>query len=187
MNMGMRATIAAAGLVSLLALTACESPAPYAPLDGNSTGYTDQRIAANRWRVTFTGNSVTPRETVETYLMRRAAEVTEQSGYRWFVFDTRDTQAHTSYHTEFDPWVGWGGWHRGFGWYGWYGPPGYADTYSTTRFQAYAEIVMLTPEQAKGEPRAIEASDVLNHLVPSAPMGAPPPAPPPGSAPPRSY
>ena len=43
---------------------------------GQPTGYTDRQLSDNRWRVTFTGNSVTPRETVEDDLLLRAAEVT---------------------------------------------------------------------------------------------------------------
>jgi hypothetical protein len=46
-----------------------------------------------------------------------------------------------------------------------------------TRYEAYAEIVLLTDEQAKNEPRAIRAQDVLDHIGPAAyapPPGAPP-------------
>jgi hypothetical protein len=167
-------TFLAAGLVSLLALGGCETPAPFAPRDGNSTGYTDERLATNRWRVTFTGNAATPRETVEDFLLLRSAQVTLQAGYKWFVFDTRDTHAKTYYHTEFDGpgWGGFGGFHRHFGWYGAFGPDA-ADSYPTTDYEAYAEIVMLTPEQAKAEPRAIDANDVVAHITPPPP---PPPA-----------
>ena len=42
------------------------------------------RLSDNRWRVTFTGNSVTPRETVENYLLLRAAEVTLAAGHQPF-------------------------------------------------------------------------------------------------------
>ncbi len=60
------------GTLGFLVLTACTAPAPYAPREpGGNTGYTDQRLDENRYRVTFTGNSVTPRETVEDYLLLR--------------------------------------------------------------------------------------------------------------------
>lgn len=170
------------GTLGLLALTACSSPTPYAPREpGGTTGYTDQRLEQNRYRVTFTGNSVTRRETVEDYLLLRAAEVTLQSGFRYFVFDTRDTEAKTSYRSDFVGWPGWRG--RGF-WYrhSWpYGDPfgpsfDTVDTYPITRYQAYAEIVMLTPEQAKDETRALDAREVVDHIGAAA---APPPPPPP--------
>jgi hypothetical protein len=166
----MHRTFLAAGLLAALAVAGCEQPAAFVPRDGNSTGYTDARLGANRYRVTFTGNAATSRETVENYLMLRAAQVTLQAGYKWFVFDTRDTRAKTSYHTEFDgpPWGP--GFHHRFGWYGW--GPDYVDSYPTTDYEAYAEIVLLTPEQAKNEPRAIDANDVVAHLTPPPPPPA---------------
>ncbi|HEU0095810.1 MAG TPA: hypothetical protein VFQ52_05105, partial [Rhizomicrobium sp.] len=76
-------------------LAGCATPSPYAPrLQGQATGYTDRALAQNRYRITFTGNSVTPRETVESFLLLRAAEVTRAAGYSNFVFDTRNTKAH---------------------------------------------------------------------------------------------
>lgn len=162
-------------LVLAAMVAACETATPYQPRSDQG-GYSDQRLGENRYRVTFVGNAVTSRETVEDYLLLRAAQVTAQSGYHWFVFDTRDTQAHTRYHTDFQGWPGWpGGFHR-FGWYWHDWDYGYADTYPTTRYDAYAEIVMLTPDQAKKEPRALNADDVIAHLTPP-----PPPAPAPKS------
>jgi len=160
------------GLAGVLLLAACETAAPYQPRDEHhSTGYTDQRLGANRYRVTFAGNAATPRETVENYLLLRAAQVTLQSGYRWFVFDTRDTETKTYYHTYFEGYPGYG-FHR-FGWY-WHDwdYADSADSYPTTRYDAYAEIVMLTPEQARSETRALDANDVAARLTP------PPPPPP---------
>jgi hypothetical protein len=165
MRFRVRGALATASLVSFFTLTGCEHPASFAPLEGHSTGYTDERLGATRWRVTFIGNSVTNRRTVEDYLLLRAAQVTQQSGYRWFVFDTRDTQAHTAYHTDFEGWPG--GFYRPFGWY-WHDWD-YADTYSTTRYEAYAEIVLLTPLQARNEPRAVDANDIIAHLMPPPP------------------
>ena len=52
-------------ILSLLVLAGCATPAPYAPR-GPGPGHRLYRPANcrdNRWRVTFTGNSVTPRET----------------------------------------------------------------------------------------------------------------------------
>ncbi len=109
-------------------------------------GYSDQELTHNRYRVTFTGNSETPRETVEDYLLRRAAEVTLKAGYDAFLFDTRNTKAKTTYMSTFTGWPGWGGY--GWYWHSWaYGPygPGPLDMDSTsrpiTRYHAYAEIV----------------------------------------------
>ena len=165
--------ILAAGL-----LTACMGPTPYQPrLEGQSTGYTDRALTQNRYRVTFTGNSATPRETVESYLLLRAAEVTRAAGYASFMFDTRNTKANRSFQTiPYGPdpfWgPGYGGWGRrgGFGYWGGWGFP-YEPNYDVvvhTNYDAYAEIVMLTPDQAAKEPRAISAGDVIAHIGPEA-------------------
>src|ERR1700712_2719982 len=82
-------------------LSACMAPAAYAPRrPGETTGYTDRELTPGRFRVTFTGNSVTARDTVENYLLLRAAEVTLASGGTHFLFDERDTRARTTVHAD---------------------------------------------------------------------------------------
>jgi hypothetical protein len=147
-----------------VALAACQSPARYGPKEPNiGTGYTDQQLAANRYRITFTGNAATKREAVENYLLFRAAEVTAQTSYPYFLFDTRDTEAKTTYQTSLDagpPWRGRGWYHHSWAW------DGDVSTRTVTSYEAFAEIVLLTAEQAKSEPRALEAKDVLAHVGP---------------------
>ena len=180
--------ILAAGL-----LAGCMTPTPYAPrLEGQRTGFTDRALTQNRYRVTFTGNTITPRETVESYLLLRAAEVTRAAGYSAFIFDTRNTRANQSYQTipyagGPDPYFGPGfrpgfgsGFGSGFGpgWglrggFGYWGGLGFAydpmvDVVVRTNYEGYAEIVMLTPEQAAKEPRAINAREVISHIGPEA-------------------
>jgi hypothetical protein len=157
-------------------LAGCMTPTPYAPrTEGQRTGYTDRALTDTRYRVTFTGNSVTPRDTVENYLLLRAAEVTRAAGFSTFMFDTRNTKANHTYdampyggpsgpyfgfHHGFGGWGGWGGW--GFA----YDPE--VDVVVRTNYEAYAEIVLLTPAQAAREPRSINAADVISHLGPDA-------------------
>ena len=162
--------------LGLLVLSGCATPAPYAQRGtGQDTGYTDRQISDNRWRVTFTGNSVTPRETVENDLLLRAAEVTLAAGQSHFLFDTRDTQSQTRYDaipTGPEPGFGFRGYwrfHPHWG-YGAFGPD--VDIVASTKYESYAEIVLLTDAQAAHEPRAVDARAVIAHL-------APPPAPPP--------
>ena len=163
-----------AGLVAVtaLVLTACQAPASYAPRDQHSgSGYTDQQLAANRYRITFTGNSSTQRETVENYLLLRAAEVTLQAGYPNFMFDDRDTEAKTTYHsTTLDAWPAW----RGRRWYrhnwDWDND---VTTRAVTSYEAYAEIVLLTGKQAADEPQALAAQDVISHIGPLVPPPKP--------------
>ena len=42
------------------------------------------------------------------------------------------------------------------------------DVVVRTNYEAYAEIVLLTPAQAAREPRSINAADVITHLDPDA-------------------
>jgi hypothetical protein len=87
-------------VAALVLLAACTTPTPYQPMaEGRSDGFSDTQIASDRYRVAFTGNSRTPRETVDLYLLYRAAEVTLENGGDGFVFTTRDTKTRTSYVT----------------------------------------------------------------------------------------
>ena len=180
-------------LGAVLLLFGCMTPTPYAPrLAGQTTGYTDRSLAQNRYRVTFTGNSATPREAVESYLLLRAAEVAQAAGYNHFVFDTRNTNVSTRFQTTpgfGDPFYGGyggyggfgrrsgfsfgtgfgfgsGGYGRGFGSGFGFGYNSGGDISTRTNYEAYAEIVLLTPEQAKQETRALSAADVIKHLGP---------------------
>ena len=156
-------------------LAGCMTPTPYAPrTQGEKTGYTDRALTQTRYRVTFTGNSVTPRETVESFLLLRAAEVTRAAGYSAFMFDTRNTHANHTYDAvPYGPPGPYGGlgFRRGFGrgWGGWgfaYDPA--VDVVVRTNYDAYAEIVLLSPDQAAKEPRSVNAADVITHLGPDA-------------------
>ena len=171
--MGNNAYIARTLLICFM-MTACATTGPtYKPMGpGETVGYTDIQLTPNRYRVSFSGGSGTKRTDVENYLLRRSAEVTAQAGYSYFVFDTRSMEASTYYRATFDtapvfgpaPWYGagplyWSSWAYPAMWSG--------DVIPVTRYTAYAEIVMLTTEQAANRPEAIPARDVLDRLVPA--------------------
>jgi hypothetical protein len=154
-----------AGLTVMFLVSCAAEPRYYGPKQpGESVGYTDS------------GNSATARDMVENFLLMRAAEVTLQSGYSHFLFDARDTKAKTTYLSDFTGWPGWGG---GWYWHSWPdafgGPPfdAQAESRPITKFEAYAEIVMLTPVEAAKETRAIDARQIIARL---GPLVAPPPA-----------
>jgi hypothetical protein len=168
--------------VAPMALAACETATPYQPFDrGNATygGFRDQKIDADRYRVTFSGNSLTSRETVETYLLYRSAELTLSSGYDWFeMVDRATNRDRTVYQDPFygRPGYAWGYWrpswrfHGGFGWRTWdpyWGDPFWADQYQAVdRFDAEAEIVMHHGPKPEGEARAFDAHEVTANLGP---------------------
>lgn len=73
-------TTAAAAIV----VTVAGCATPYQSL-GVRGGYSDYRISADVFSVSFRGNSSTREETVEKYLLRRASEVTPEHGFNYFV------------------------------------------------------------------------------------------------------
>lgn len=177
--------------VGALILAGCATPTAYAPVGyaGQSGGYSEQRLQADRWSVAFTGNSLTSRETVETYLLYRAAELTVQSGYDWFITDYRATDADTRFYASRDPWGSslynpywdrygtfWGPrwrFYRGGYWSRW--DPWYrdVDVRQVTRYEAHAEIVMGRGAEPSSENHAFNAREIIQNLGPRVTRPAP--------------
>lgn len=163
-----------------LTLSACETATPYQPLQKGtavSGGFTDQRLDDNHYTVTFSGNTATSRQTVETYLLYRAAQLTVEAGYDWFEPIARHTSKEQTTYIDADPFYGpgyaWGGWRpywRYYGGYGWGGWGGYgyggATIQSVQQFQATAEIVMRRGPKPDANPRALDARAVMTNLGP---------------------
>ena len=74
--------IVVVALISLL--SACVTATPYQPAEPRGFGYSEERLDQNKYRVSFKGNSLTRRETVEDYLLYRAAELNEHFGSHEF-------------------------------------------------------------------------------------------------------
>lgn len=175
-----------AGITLLgLALGACTNSPLYKPQASKSgSGYSEQQLDANQYRVTFTGKRSTSRQRVEDGLMLRAAEVTREAGFSHFLVNNRETEREGDWFGR-DPW-GWDYGPRfalsygiGGGRYGFYDPFHYRfgfyhDRFDESRFVASADITMLTAAQASSEPSAIEAASVIANL---GPLLAPPPPP----------
>ncbi len=85
--------VAIAGIV-LLITAGCATPYQQHGFRG---GYSDARIGQNTVLVSFKGNGHTSKERVQLYLLYRCAEVTRQYGYDYFVITSGDTEARTSY------------------------------------------------------------------------------------------
>jgi hypothetical protein len=150
-------------------LAACATQTPYQPA-ADGYGFQEQRIENNRVRITFRGNTLTDRETVETYMLYRAAEVTQQSGYDYFIVANRDTEEHSrlqgmgGYRPRFgfDYWYfsarrGWSPWYDPF----WDEPMSYREV---TRYEAMAEIAMFHGQKPADDPSAFSASEVIANL-----------------------
>lgn len=156
----------------LLILAACAVETPYMPSEGRY-GYSEQPIEENRFRVTFTGNPSTPRETVQNYLLYRAAELTVQEGFDYFTIVDRDVERSTRYysHAYVDD-FGFGYHrHRHRGRYGHrriFGPRYVSgSSYPINEYSGTADIVMSEGEKPADEPNAYDALDVLQRLQPA--------------------
>ena len=159
----------APGLVSMLLavlLGGCATPTLYGPADaGSDYGYREQQIESDRYRVTFAGNALTDRDTVENYLLYRAAELTLDRGYDYFVVFDRDIEAKTRYVYSFSAFPGYGH-YRLYGSFRGYGAGIAADgqAWPRTRYEAVANIVMYPGEPDRGNVKAFEAREVLRYL-----------------------
>ena len=173
-------------VASLLAvgigLSTCVTPTPYQPAV-ERYGYSEQQIETGRFKISFSGNSLTDQATVENYLLFRAAEITVESGNDYFVVADRDTNERTTYratpsyypyshfHYSFfyhhNPYYGYGPYGRYGRFGGGYGL-GY-DSYSRpiTRYTATADIVSYQGEKPQDNASAYDARDVMRTLGPS--------------------
>ena len=177
---------AIAAILTASGLAACATATPYQPnVRGQSVsgGYTDQRITENRFKVNFNGNSLTSRDTVERYLLFRAAELTLDQGYDGFVLADREVNRDSR--TYYDPpaggrfGYGYGYWRPSwryfgprYGWRAW--DPFYSNRFwaddmdmrTVTRFEANAEIVMYRGASSAPAEQTFNAREVIANLGP---------------------
>ena len=187
----------AALATTTLMVAGCATETRYRPATGqgfNRQGYSERMIEPGRFLVSFAGNSVTSRDTVERYLFYRAAELTLQQGFDYFVMADRDTNLQSR--TFSTPGVGgpwgyggfggywgpsWRYWGRGFGWRSW--DPWYGggfgggfgggpwgndfDVRTIDRYEATAEIVMRKGPIPRDNIRAFDARKVVESIGPT--------------------
>ncbi|MBX3564940.1 MAG: hypothetical protein KF790_05800 [Steroidobacteraceae bacterium] len=174
----------ATALLGSVALGGCMTATPYQPATASSAGgYSDQQLEANRFQVSFRGNSLTSRETVERYLLFRAAELTVQHGFDHFILVSKDTEKQSeTYRTPGmyggGPYGYWNPYWRfyrpRFGWRSWdpfFDDPFWRDRdwdYRTVnRYEAMAEIVVGRGPKPGSNVRAFDAREVIDRLGPS--------------------
>lgn len=163
--------ILAVGVVAATTLVAACSggPTPYQPAAGYDRGYSEQKIEPERYRISFKGNSLTGRDTVENYLLYRAAELTLQSGYDTFTIVSRDTDKDSTVrrtgefsrfsYIYFSPRWGWVS-----AWDPFMSSPARYD--EVTRYEAFAEIVMSRGPKGP-DANAFDARQVSQNLAAS--------------------
>ena len=147
------------GLV-VAGLAGCFRATPYQPKD-RGYGYSEQKLENNRYRVTFSGNSITSRETVENYLLYRAAELTLENGRDYFVLVGTSTQGEQGR----SPGVG-----IGIGGFRFGGSGGLGVGVSTSTggdqkaYRAQADILLRTGTKPADDPQAFDARELNYNL-----------------------
>ena len=159
-------------------LAACASPTPYEPAGPNDeTGYASEQVSADTYRVSFEGNAVTDRKTVETYLLYKAAQVAQNTGHDYFRFKERDTDRQVDVDVNtYSATPGLYGYGAGFG-VGGYGFPytstydygvgtglGYGSTVTTDDSFEAQGVIELYEERPAGMSDVFDASDVIARL-----------------------
>lgn len=148
-------------VATVAALAGCATPTPYQAAATSPYGYRTQQVGPDHYLITFTGNDVTPRETVEIYLLYRAAQVTLESGNDYFILVNKDTQRATNYWVSSDPFWGWP-----------YGPWGYSPWgYDTTvtavdQYKAFADVAVRKGPKPEHTANAYDARGVVASLKP---------------------
>lgn len=153
-------------------LAACATATPYGPAGDSRYGYSEQRVERDRYRVTFSGNSVTSREQVEMALLLRAAELTVQDGGDWFATVNRATDQDTRYSAMPSPfsaqyryWNPYWRFYRGGAWTA--ANPFWdrdIDIRRIDRYEASTEIIIGRGAKPASDPNAFDARDVIQNL-----------------------
>lgn len=142
-------------------LVGCATVTPYQPLD-NGQGYSDQRLESNRYRVRFAGNQQTPKETVQNYLLFRAAEITLRQGHDYFVAIDQQTDEDTTQYQTVSFGTGFGSWR----WYP-FGTVGVSTTRGNSQYMAEANILTFAGDKPAADPNAFDARQIVENLGPT--------------------
>ncbi len=151
-----------------LVVSACATATPYQKASYFGMGYKDQKLDNEKFRVSFKGNRLTERDTVETYLIYRAAEITVNEGFDFFTMIQWNTDRYTQ-HESISPVV--------YGYYAQnsqmfpyyvYGNPTQVrgGTMEHNEFEAVAYINMSKDRPEQKKENYYKASDVLKNLKP---------------------
>ncbi|MCZ6644745.1 MAG: hypothetical protein O7B79_00755 [SAR324 cluster bacterium] len=163
-------------LLAIALLSACTpEPTPYQPL-GEQGGYEETRLQKNVYRVSFKANPYTSETDVLDYLYLRSAELTRQAGFSHFLIvqDVGKTQARPRTGTRFSLGLGFGRGIRG----GHFGAGALLPLHSgydgvTVQYRLGVFVFrMLSPEEAKTEPEALEIDFLMKSIHEKLPQTA---------------
>jgi len=136
----------AAAVVAALLLSGCATQGP---------GYSAQLMAPNRYMLSLSGSTPGFQRDAEEKLIRRAALLTLRAGYTHFALSAQDVDGRTYFFHGGDTFLHGPDYARRAGLWPEY--PKVPETY----YLASAEVTMLMPDEAAGNPQAIDARAVL--------------------------
>ncbi len=154
-------------LVSMLSGCAANLPA-YRPYS-DGAGYQEKRIEKNRYAISFVGIRSMTAETAENYLIYRAAEVSTNDGYDYFILHDKNTKQNSRY--RYFP--------SSYGRYGYYNRWGYGYGYGShfnyyndyccpySWYEVSAEVLMYEGLKPEGDLNAYDSEQVLEYMGPS--------------------
>lgn len=160
---------------AIVMVAACSTVPAYHPAsNADRTGFAEQKLDQNHYRVTFQGSLQTSRHEVEDYLLLRAAELTAQEGFTHFVIDEKNTDSETTVLRTYRP-AFYGGLHRnhphsryeypyyayGFDW----GHPYDESVREYKQYMAAAYITLTNNPSLVGQ-RTFKAQEVISNLSP---------------------
>jgi hypothetical protein len=161
---------AATLLLSVVALAGCATATPYQAMH-DDYGYSEQKLENNRYRVWFAGNSKTPRETVENYVLYRAAELTLANGYDYFLMSARSTEGERDRSSGIR--FGIGGFsfgsHSGVS----LGVGSGTSLGGKANYYGQADIALMKGKKPANDPTAFDAHELKANLEPSIVRGPP--------------
>lgn len=158
---------------AVLLLSACATTSTIGETSAVESSFQEMEITANRYRISYFGNSAESRETTEDYLLYRAAELTLDKGYDYFSLSKEDVEHHALYEAVTCP-VETGhmshdfeSQYRGFPYYAYgFDWAGSCDA-DVTPYSALTFVTMYKPETPQYGGKTFIARQVLKELGPS--------------------
>ena len=151
MGTRVRWTIGMVGLSLALAGCAASGDLPFQPRAGTSLmgyGYSEVTVDASHYSVSYSDNDA---QSAGRNLEKRAAQLAQGAGFQYFQIDKRDNTVVQKKTTDLD-----------FSDVNQRGPNRSAQSTSiTSYYYAIGQVALLTDEQAKGNPQALQVSEVL--------------------------
>lgn len=145
-------------MVLATVLAACATATPYQSMQ-RGEGYSDQKLESNRYRIRFAGNRLTDKDTVQNYLLFRAAEITLDNSHDYFVTVSLETDSETTQQQSFSFGTGFGHWY----WHP-FGGVGVTTTTASTEYVAEAHIMTFKGEKPAENLNAFDAREVIRNL-----------------------